>query len=316
MNGKMTLGSLVAFTAYLGLLIFPTLMFGFMLAVIQRGRASWKRILALFVEPTWSTGERALQLGSAAELKLTHASLTRGETRIIDDVSLTLAPGERLGIVGTVGSGKSTLLAMLARVLDVKAPGTYTIGGEDVAAFSLASIRAGVGYVPQQPFLFSATVRENVCFGKPDCDDLTLERALEVAAVKADVARFPDGLATEIGERGVTLSGGQKQRLAIARALVIDPKVLLLDDCFSAVDAETEKRIIDALLDHGSRKRSIVIATHRLAALDHVDRIIVMDRGRIVEEGTPENLQKPGTLYYELHKRQRLAERIAKAVSA
>jgi ATP-binding cassette subfamily B protein len=316
MAGKMTLGALVAFTSYLGLLTFPTLMFGFMLALLQRGRASWRRIATLFGEPTWQGGTREVAITTPPVLHLAHATVRRKESVLIDDVSITIQPGERVGIVGAVGSGKSTLLAVLARLLEPTpgpaAIGEYTVGGEDARELSLGCVRAAIGLVPQQPFLFSASVRQNVCFGRPDCDDLTLERALETASVQAEIARLPQGLGTEIGERGVTLSGGQKQRLAIARALVIDPHVLLMDDCFSAVDSETERKIIAALFAD-NRRRTVVLATHRLAALDHMDRIVVMERGKIVEEGTPRELQQPGTRYYELHKRQRLAEQLEKA---
>jgi ATP-binding cassette, subfamily B, multidrug efflux pump len=306
LRGEMTLGSLVAFTSYLTMLSFPTMMFGFMLAVIQRGRAAWNRVSSLIDEPAWVNGTKRVDTESP-ELKLTGIDVRRGEKTVLHGLSLTIPFGERLGIVGEVGSGKTTLLQVLARLIETE-PGTYRIGGTSANELSTNEVRALLGVVPQQPFLFSMSVRDNVALGAPMASTQEIDQALDRAQIQEEMLRLPEALQTEIGERGITLSGGQKQRLALARALLPHPKILLLDDSFSAVDVETERRIIEKLVSM-KEKQTVVIATHRLAVLDYVDRIIVLKDGLIVEEGAPNELKsRAGSRYRSLYERQQLAE--------
>jgi ATP-binding cassette subfamily B protein len=305
--GTMTLGTLVAFNTYLALLAFPTVMLGFFLAVVQRGLASYERVDKLFQEKPWASPAKAPMPAEGA-LSVRHLSLERGGTRVLSDVTIDIPLGARIGIVGEVGSGKSSLLLALARLIDVP-EGTLLLDGLDVHRFPLRDVRRLTGYVPQQPFLFSMSIAENIAFGR---DALTREQIVDAATLAdlhKDIITFPQGYETLVGERGVTLSGGQKQRLALARALAAQPQVLLLDDCFSAVDTETERNIIEHLMGK-ARARSMVIASHRLSVFDHADRIFVLDKGQLVEAGTAPELLARGGVFARLYQRQRLREQV------
>jgi ATP-binding cassette subfamily B multidrug efflux pump len=220
------------------------------------------------------------------------------------NISLKLERGQTLGIVGRTGSGKTTLLKQLLREYPL-GTGTILISDVPLGELSLDTIQGWIGYVPQEPILFSRTVQENIRFGRQDATDEELHKALELAAFSKDVHFLPDGLDTIVGEKGVALSGGQKQRVSIARALIVDPDILMLDDALSAVDAKTEAEIIRSLRSERAGKMTL-IATHRLSAVQHADWIVVLDEGCVIEEGTHEQLLELGGWYKEQHDRQQL----------
>lgn len=305
--GTMSLGTLVAFNTYLALLAFPTVMLGFFLAVVQRGLASYQRVDKLFQERPWASPATA-PLTPEGALSVQHLSLKRGDNMVLQDISIDIPLGARIGIVGEVGSGKSSLLLALARLIDVP-EGTLLLDNLDVHDFPLRDVRRLTGYVPQQPFLFSMSIAENIAFGRSELTREQIIAAATLADLHKDIVTFPQGYETMVGERGVTLSGGQKQRLALARALAVEPHVLLLDDCFSAVDTETERNIIERLMGK-ARVRSMVIASHRLSVFDHADRIFVLDKGKLVEAGTTAELLARNGAFARLYQRQRLRERV------
>lgn len=313
--GRMTLGGLVAFNAYLAMLAFPTLMLGFMIAMGQRGLASYQRVREVLMVKPWQGGDAVIERApQGVDLSVTQIRVRRGSgdaaREVLNDVSLSLRPAEWLGVVGEVGSGKTTLLSVLAR-LDIPAAGIATISERNASEWSFDSLRRHIALVPQQPFLFSASIFDNVASGR-DVTAAQVHEALEWAAVLDEMRQLPEGLDTVVGERGVTLSGGQRQRVVLARALVGRPAVLLLDDCLSAVDSSTEHRIIEALFALPF-KPSVVIASHRLAIFERIKHVIVLAQGRIEEEGSHDHLlQKNGT-YARLYRRQRLREQLGEA---
>ncbi|MGB0840469.1 MAG: ABC transporter ATP-binding protein, partial [Chitinophagales bacterium] len=221
----------------------------------------------------------------------------------LQKVSFSLAKGEKMAIIGRTGSGKSTIADLLVRKYDPQ-EGSIQMDKTDIRQLHLQSLRDQIGYVPQDVFLFSETIKNNVSFGLSNVTTEQIETALEQAAVKKDIDRLPEKMLTVVGERGVTLSGGQKQRITLARALIKEPQVILLDDCLSAVDAETEQTIINHLNTYLADKTAIII-THRIFALMNFDKIIVLEEGKLVEEGTHESLLKQKGLYYELFEKQR-----------
>jgi len=227
---------------------------------------------------------------------------------IIVDVSFRIAPGEKVGITGTVGSGKSTLIRLLPRLLPVP-DGMLFIDGRDINSITLASLRRLVGYVPQEAFLFSRSIRDNIAYGLPDHDENRIVEAARQAGFSEDIAQFREGLDTLVGEKGVTLSGGQKQRLAIARALVTNPRVLLLDDPLSAVDAGREEEILEELKRFYLDK-TVLIVSQRISAFRDCDRVIVLENGTIAEEGQPSELLERGGLYAAMDRMQRMQQEL------
>ncbi len=308
-RGTMTLGQFVEFNLYLGRMIWPMIAVGWVANLVQRGTASMSRIEALFAqspldEPA-GAGESAPRRGGGAQLELREASFTFPGSRdpAVAGVTLTARPHERVALVGEVACGKSTLLSLIPRLLEPGA-GSVLLDGQDVLGLPVAALREQVALVPQGSFLFSATLRDNIALARPDASDEDVMAAALAAGLREDLGRFPEGLATVVGERGVTLSGGQRQRVAIARALITRPRLLLLDDCLSAVDTETEREILAALPD-----TTVLFATHRLAAAELCDRIYVLERGRVVESGTPVELAARGGRYARLLALQRLETR-------
>jgi ATP-binding cassette subfamily B protein len=229
----------------------------------------------------------------------------------LHDVSLRLAPGETVALAGRTGSGKSTLLALLPR-LEEPAPGTIFLGGKDVTALPHPTVRRLVAVVPQETILFSDTLANNIAFGKPDASRDEIERAALDAGLGPDLERFPKGLDTMVGERGITLSGGQTQRTALARALLSEAPLLVLDDAFSSVDTETEARILDSLVG-AKGTRTVLLVSHRLSTLQHADRIVFLEHGRVVESGTHAELLAKGGAYASFAERQRLTEEVEAA---
>lgn len=306
MDGQMTVGEFVGYNAYLAALTWPTIALGWMISLIQRGLAAMERVNEIFsAEPALVDGDATpAALSGRIELDDLTFAYAEGDAPALQNLTTTIEPGEMVVVVGRTGCGKSTLLEVLARLLEVER-GQVRFDGVDVNDLPLAHVRDQIGYAPQDAFLFSRTLFENVAFGAPDASDEDVEEAVRLASFDGDVAGFSNGLETIVGERGVTLSGGQRQRTTLARALLVDPPILILDDTLSAVDTETETAILDALVQEKS-KRTLVVATHRLAAAARADRILVLEHGKLVEQGTEAELLALDGVYAAMHRRQRL----------
>ena len=309
-DGSITLGDFVAFSGYLAMLVWPTAVMGWILTLAQRGAASMSRLATILeAEASVADEKGAEPLDEIREgIEFRRLSFSYGSTRILDGISFRIKVGEKVGITGAVGSGKTTLIKLMPRLLPV-AQDMLFIDGRDINGITLASLRRLVGYIPQEAFLFSRSIRENIAYGLADHDENTIGEAARQAGFSDDVEKFREGLDTMVGEKGVTLSGGQKQRLAIARALATDPPLLLLDDPLSAVDAGREEEIL-AELGHFYANRTVLIVSQRVSAFRDCDRVIVLESGRIAEEGPPGELLERGGLYAEMSLRQRLQEEL------
>ncbi len=309
----MSMGDYVAFMEYLGLLIWPMIATGWVINLYQRGKASLDRINAILEQkPDFADTPDSVALTEPMRGEIEFRNLTFAYTpdtpNVLNDISFVLEQGTTLGITGRTGSGKTTLVSVIDRLFDPPA-GTIFIDGRDIRTIKLAHLRAPIGIVPQDTYLFSATILENIKFGNIDASDEAAFAAAAAAQLDKDVEGFSEKYATLVGERGVTLSGGQKQRLAIARALLINPPVLILDDALSAVDTETEEAIFSRLLELRRGKTTIVIS-HRVSALQNTDKIIVLDDGRIVETGSHANLLGCNGYYAELYKIQQIKDEL------
>ncbi|MBV8519977.1 MAG: ABC transporter ATP-binding protein [Acidobacteria bacterium] len=301
--GTMTLGSFVAFQFYLGRMIWPLIAFGWVINLFQRGMASMKRLHEIWsVQPGIVDATTPIDDEPQGNLEIRHLTFAYDARPVLRDIDLTVRHGETIGIVGRTGSGKSTLLGLLTRAFEPP-PGTIFLDSRPIETIPVRQLRDWIGMVPQETFLFSESIAENIRFGRADASDADVDEAAQQAGLSGDVAAFPQGLGTVIGERGITLSGGQKQRTAIARALVREPQILILDDSLSAVDTQTEERILNAL--RSIRKgRTVLIVSHRVSSVKDADHIIVLDDGRIVERGTHERLVERGGYYADLYRRQ------------
>ena len=338
-EGELGLDKLIELTQYLARLVWPTLALGWMLSLLQRGKASWTRLSNLLnTQSTIVQHGTPAKLGSDAErlggLELRGLTVKRGDRVVLDDVSFTVEPGTTTAIVGRTGSGKSTLCEAVVRLLDVP-PGTAFLDGQDLTALPLTELRTAIGYAPQDSFLFSTTIADNIAFGygagsslaRARADELTtvgaapptvsvladgevparVRAAAETAGLSRDLDGMHEGYATVVGERGITLSGGQRQRVALARALASDPRLLILDDSLSSVDAETEKVILERLRAVLANRTAILIS-HRVAAVRSAHQIVVLDAGRVVEVGTHAELLAANGAYADLYRTQLTAE--------
>ena len=313
MAGRMTVGELVAFNAYLLMLTWPMMAFGYVTNLLKRGLASWARMLEIFDQaPAIADDPDPVEVqGMTGEIEFRHLTFRFGDRVVLDDISARLPAGSVTAILGATGSDKSTLLSVLPRLHDAP-PGTVFVDGIDVRRLPLRVLRGAIGFVPQEPFLFSDSLAENIAFGvRPEeATPARIAEAARVARLDHDVADFPKGYETSVGERGITLSGGQKQRTAIARALMVDPRILILDDALSAVDTYTEEEILQRLRGV-MRGRTSILVSHRISTVRDADQILVLDRGRIVERGRHDELVALEGLYADLHRRQLLEEELA-----
>lgn len=309
-NHSISAGTIAEFVVYINMLTFPVSAIGWVASMIQRASASQKRINEfLQVEPSIVDKAGAAELRDPGDIVFEGVSLRYPHTGVqaLSDIQLRIRKGEKVAILGRTGSGKTTLAQMLLRFHDADR-GSVCIGGREIREWTLASLRRQVRYVPQDVFLFSDTISNNIRFGEPSMDDRQVRHAARMAAIEQEIDTFPAGFETMVGERGVNLSGGQKQRISIARALGSPGGILLFDDCLSAVDARTEHRILEGLRE-AIRDRTAIIITHRAIPGLVFDRICVMDGGRILEEGTHESLMRSGKAYREIMERQLAADR-------
>ncbi|HTP35714.1 MAG TPA: ABC transporter ATP-binding protein [Candidatus Acidoferrales bacterium] len=312
--GRISLGSFVMFNTYMGMLVWPMIAFGWVVNLTQRGGASLARINEILHERP----SIAAPVGQVAELAQVAGDIEFRETVVdyptgtaLRGIDLHIPAGTTLAVVGHTGSGKSTLVQLIPRLLDPTA-GAVLLDGVDLRRLDPEELRRHIGLVPQETFLFSATIAENIAFGVPNASAEEVCHAAEMAGLAGDIEGFPQGYQTMVGERGITLSGGQKQRTAIARALLRDPRILILDDALSAVDTLTEERILTHLA--GVMKgRTVILISHRVSTVRQADRIVVLERGQIVEQGTHGELVAAGGYYADLTQKQMLEEELEQA---
>jgi ATP-binding cassette subfamily B multidrug efflux pump len=315
-HGRIQLGGFVAFNVYMVQLTWPIIALGWVINIFQRGTASMGRINEILVEkPEIEDSEAIKTSGTLAtaqiegEIEFRHLNFAYNSTPVLHDINLRIPAGSSLAIVGPTGSGKTTLVSLIPRIYDAE-PGTVLIDGIPVRDYPIATLRSNLGFVPQETFLFSETVRENIAFGKEDATDEEVRSAALAASIGEEIESFPEQYRTLVGERGITLSGGQKQRTAIARAIIRNPRILILDDALSSVDTHTEDKILNHLREI-MQGRTTIFISHRVSTVRNADRIAVLHAGRIVELGTHDELVAKDGYYTDLYNKQLLEEELA-----
>ena len=303
-NGSLSFGNIAEFIIYVNLLTWPVTSLGWISSIIQRAAASQKRVneFLLTKNDIVSTNNLDAELKGTIEFKDVSFVYTDSGIKALDNINFSINPGENLAIIGTTGSGKSTIASLISRMYDTTS-GIVKIDGRDIKEYNLSSLRGQIGYVPQDVFLFSETIYNNIAFGKDDLQEDQVFQSAKDADLYDNVIDFPEGFNTRVGERGITLSGGQKQRVSMARAIVRNPKILMLDDSLSAVDTKTENSILNSL-KRIMDGRTTVIISHRVSSAKLADKIIVLDDGKIVEQGTNESLLAKNGIYKELYEKQ------------
>lgn len=315
MEGTITIGNIAEYLIYVQMMTWPVASLGFVLTMVQRASASMVRLNEIFdtapsIADSHHTDPSISEIAGAIAFKNVSFQYDEEEVPALHEVSFEVPAGSTLGIVGRTGAGKSTLIDLIPRLFD-PTEGRVLIDGRDVRSIPLETLRSAIGYVPQDVFLFSDTVANNIGFGLERLEMPRIERAAMEADLLDNIREFPEGFETFVGERGITLSGGQKQRSSLARALVREPSILILDDALSAVDTETEKTILQHLRKHYG-KRTVVIVSHRLSAVQEADLIVVLDEGRVVEQGSHAQLMEEGGYYADMYQKQLLREELEK----
>jgi len=318
--GRITVGGFVAFNTYMVQLTWPIIALGWVINIFQRGTASMRRINEILVEKPEIEDSEAIEVASKTgetlaptqirgEIEFRHLNFSYGSTPVLHDINLCVPAGSSLAIVGPTGSGKTTLVNLISRIYDAE-PGTVLIDGIPIRDYPIAALRRNLGFIPQETFLFSETVRENIAFGKEDATDEDVRSAAQAASIGEEIESFPEQYRTLVGERGITLSGGQKQRAAIARAIIRNPRILILDDALSSVDTHTEDKILNHLREI-MQGRTTIFISHRVSTVRNADRIAVLHAGRIVELGTHDELVAKDGYYTDLYNKQLLEEELA-----
>jgi ATP-binding cassette, subfamily B, multidrug efflux pump len=308
--GRMTVGQFVSFSTYMLQLTWPIIALGYVINLFQRGTASLGRLNEIMQEkPAIADQPGAQQRDIEGDIEFRGLNFAYDGKPVLRDINLRIASGSSLAIVGPTGSGKTTLVNLVPRIYDAP-PGTVLLDGRPIREYSIASLRRNIGFVPQETFLFSDRIRENIALGVDSADDAEIHDAAQAANIAADIESFPEGYETMVGERGITLSGGQKQRTAIARALIRNPRILILDDALSSVDTQTEDKILNHLRDV-MRGRTTIFISHRVSTVRNADHIAVLHGGRIVELGTHDELLALNGYYSDLYNKQLLEEELA-----
>jgi ATP-binding cassette subfamily B protein len=320
LGGRLTIvqsisaGDFVAFMSYLGMLAWPMMALGWAINMIQRGAASMDRLNRIFGETPEICDAPGVISSGPLKGKVQIRGLTvpsgNGGTPLLEDIDLDIHEGEKIVIVGRTGAGKTVLCHLLARILE-SPEGSIFFDGTEIHRISLKTLRGNIGYVPQDIFLFSDTIRENIAFGRPDASREEVDEAARIAQIYDEVMEFPSGMDTVIGEKGVTLSGGQRQRVSIARAVLVNPPIFILDDGLSSVDIQTEERILGEL-ERFLRGKTSILVTHRIAPLRRADRILVLEQGRVAEVGDHRNLLDRGGIYANLYREREMEEELEK----
>src|ERR1700685_2937152 len=324
-SGRITVGGFVAFNTYMVQLTWPIIALGWVINIFQRGTASMGRINQILVEKPEIADSEAIKTENSTsgalaptqiegEIEFRHLNFAYNSTPVLHDMNLRIPAGSSLAIVGPTGSGKTTLVSLIPRIYDAE-PGTVLIDGIPIREYPIAVLRSNLGFVPQETFLFSDTVRENIAFGKEGATDEEVRAAAQAANMAEDIETFPEQYRTLVGERGITLSGGQKQRTAIARAIIRNPRILILDDALSSVDTHTEDKILNHLREI-MRGLTTIFISHRVSTVRNADRIAVLHAGRIVELGTHDELVAKDGYYTDLYNKQLLEEELAEVRSA
>jgi len=311
---RISLGQLVQFNGYLMMLTFPMMALGFVINLVQRGSASMGRLMEILEQvPEIQDGEWTQDIKTLeGAIEFRNVNFAYDEKVILKNINLKIPKGITIGITGPIGSGKSTLVNLIPRLLELR-QGSLTIDGREIKTIPLKVLRKNIGYVPQETFLFSESLKENIIYGLERFDEAKLRRAVSISALDDEIERFSQRYETPVGERGVTLSGGQKQRTAISRAIIREPKILILDDAFSSVDVHTEEKILKQLRKF-RKKRTCILVAHRISTIHDADLILVLKDGEIVEQGTHKELVAKRGIYTNMYRQQRLQEELEKTV--